>query len=60
MGVRSGREAVDAASEPLATRGVIHIERGDRYRIRERTVLRYYARTIEHLITGGRRSPRTH
>ncbi len=60
MGVRSGREAVDAASEPLATRGVIHIERGGRYRIRERTVLRYYARTIEHLITGGRRSPRTH
>ena len=60
MGVRSGREAVDAASEPLAARGVIHIERGDRYRIRERSVLRYYARTIEHLITGGRRSPRTH
>jgi glycerol-3-phosphate O-acyltransferase len=60
MGVRSGREAVDAASEPLSTRGVIHIERGDRYRIRERTVLRYYARTIEHLISGGRRSPRTH
>src|ERR687891_1173520 len=49
MGVRSGREAVDAASEPLAARGVIHIERGERYRVRERTVLRYYARTIEHL-----------
>jgi len=60
MGVRSGREAVDAASEPLAARGIIHIEHGDRYRVRERTVLRYYARTIEHLITGGRRSPRTH
>ena len=60
MGVRSGREAVDAASEPLAARGIIHIEHGDRYRIRERTVLRYYARTIEHLITGGRLSPRTH
>ena len=60
MGVRSGREAVDAASEPLAARGIIHIEHGDRYRIRERTVLRYYARTIEHLIMGGRRSPRTH
>ena len=60
MGVRSGRDAVDAASDPLAARGVIHIERGERYRVRERTVLRYYARTIEHLITGGRRSPRTH
>jgi glycerol-3-phosphate O-acyltransferase len=60
MGVRSGREAVDAASEPLVTRGIIHIERGHRYRIRERTVLRYYARTIEHLIAGSRRAPRTH
>ncbi len=60
MGVRSGREAVDAAAEPLVARGVIHIERGDRFRIRERTVLRYYARTIEHLIAGGRRSLRTH
>lgn len=60
MGVRSGRDAVDAAAEPLAARGVIHIEHGDRFRIRERTVLRYYARTIEHLIAGGRRSPRMH
>jgi 1-acyl-sn-glycerol-3-phosphate acyltransferase len=60
MGVRSGREAVDAAAEPLETRGIIHIEGGDRFRIRERTVLRYYARTIEHLMTGGHRSPRTH
>ena len=60
LGVRSGRDAVDQGSEPLAARGVIHIERGERFRVRERTVLRYYARTIEHLLTGGRRSPRTH
>ena len=35
-------------------RNVIHIERGGRFRIRERTVLRYYARTIQHLMPGGR------
>jgi glycerol-3-phosphate O-acyltransferase len=60
MGVRSGREAVEAASEALVARNIIHIERGGRFRIRERTVLRYYARTIQHLIAGGRRPPRTH
>jgi hypothetical protein len=60
MGVRSGRDAVDAASEPLVARNVIHIEPGGRFRIRERTVLRYYARTIQHLVTDGRRPPRTH
>src|SRR5918993_1073670 len=60
MGVRSGREAVDRAAEALVARQVIHIERGGRFRIRERTVLRYYARTIQHLMPGGRRSPRTH
>jgi glycerol-3-phosphate O-acyltransferase len=60
MGVKSGREAVEAASEPLVTRHVIHIEPGGRFRIRERTVLRYYANTIQHLTSGGRRTPRTH
>ncbi|MBA3296926.1 MAG: 1-acyl-sn-glycerol-3-phosphate acyltransferase [Acidobacteria bacterium] len=60
MGVTSGREAVDAASEQLVTRNVVHIERGVCFRIRERTVLRYYARTIQHLLLGGRRPPRTH
>jgi len=60
MGVRSGQQAVDAAAEPLVSRNVIHIERGGRFRIRERTVLRYYARTIQHLLPGGRRAPRTH
>ena len=59
MGVRSGKEAVEAGAEPLAQRNVIHIERGGRFRIRERTVLRYYARTLQHLIS-GRRAPRTH
>ncbi len=43
----------------LANRGIIHIERGVRYRVRERTVLRYYARTIQHLLA-PRRPARTH
>lgn len=60
MGVKSGRDAIDAAAEPLMARNVIHIERGGRFRIRERTVLRYYARTIQHLVSGSRRPPRTH
>jgi len=54
LGVGSGREAIEAAAEPLETRGIVVAERG-RFRVRERTVLRYYARTIEHLfVTPGR------
>jgi glycerol-3-phosphate O-acyltransferase len=61
LDVASGREAVERGAEPLAARNIIHIERGGRYRVRERTVLRYYARTLQHLLAGGRRtSPRTH
>jgi glycerol-3-phosphate O-acyltransferase len=54
LGVTSGRQAVELAAEPLETRGIVVAERG-RFRVRERTVLRYYARTIEHLlVTPGR------
>jgi glycerol-3-phosphate O-acyltransferase len=60
MGVQSGREAVAAAIDALAARNIIHVERGGRVRVRERTVLRYYARTLQHLLTGARRTPRTH
>ena len=60
MGVTSGREAVATAAEPLEARNIIHVERGGLFRVRERTVLRYYARSIQHLIAGGRRPPRTH
>jgi glycerol-3-phosphate O-acyltransferase len=49
LAVTSGRQAVEEAAEPLETRGIIVAERG-RFRVRERTVLRYYARTIEHLV----------
>jgi hypothetical protein len=60
MGVSSGEQAVDEAADALATRNIIYVERGGRFRVRERTVLRYYARTLQHLLTGPRRNPRTH
>jgi len=58
LAVSSGREAVEAGAPMLAARNIIHVERGGRFRVRERTVLRYYARTIQHLLV-PRRS-RTH
>ena len=59
LDVETGREAVEAATEPLSTRGILVVD-GDRYRVRERTVLRYYARTIEHLLKDRGRSALTH
>ena len=53
----SGREAVEEGAPLLADRNIIHVERGGRFRVRERTVLRYYARTLQHLLTGPRRTP---
>jgi glycerol-3-phosphate O-acyltransferase len=54
LGVTSGKQAIEEAAEPLQLRGIVVAERG-RFRVRERTVLRYYARTIEHLlVTTGR------
>ena len=54
LGVTSGRQAIEEAAEPLETRGIVVFERG-RFRVRERSVLRYYGRTIEHLlVTAGR------
>jgi glycerol-3-phosphate O-acyltransferase len=60
MGVESGRQALEEGAEPLANRNIIHVERGGRFRVRERTVLRYYARTLQHLMPGSKRVPRTH
>ena len=60
LGVDDGRQAVDEGIEPLAERNIIFVERGGRVRVRERTVLRYYARTLQHLLHGPRRPSRTH
>ncbi len=59
LDVTTGRAAVDAATELLATRGIVVVE-GDRYRVRERNVLRYYARTIDHLLKHRGGSGLTH
>jgi glycerol-3-phosphate O-acyltransferase len=54
LGVTSGRQAIEEAAESLETRGIVVREDG-RFRVRDRSVLRYYARTIEHLLaTTGR------
>jgi glycerol-3-phosphate O-acyltransferase len=55
LGVASGRQAVDEAAEPLETRGIVVLERG-RFRVRDRSVLRYYARSIEHLLASPGRT----
>ena len=60
MGVEDGRQAVEEGTAPLESRNIIFVERGGRFRVRERTVLRYYARTLQHLLTGPKRAPRTH
>ena len=49
LGVTSGAHAVDAALEPLVSRGILVVNRG-RVRVRNRNVLRYYARSIDHLL----------
>jgi len=49
LGVTSGQQAVEAAIEPLEWRGVIVVENG-RMRVRDRNVLRYYARSLDHLL----------
>jgi glycerol-3-phosphate O-acyltransferase len=59
LAVKTGRQAVDEAIEPLVTRGILVVEQG-RYRVRERTVLRYYARTLQHLLASPRRTTRAH
>ena len=49
LGVTSGPAAVDAAIEPLEWRGIVVVENG-RLRVRDRNTLRYYARSLDHLL----------
>jgi 1-acyl-sn-glycerol-3-phosphate acyltransferase len=57
LGVASGEEAVDTGLELLEARGIVVVEQS-RVRVRERNVLRYYARTLDHLLASPSR--RTH
>jgi len=52
VAVSGGEEAVEAAAQPFEARGIIVVENG-RFRVRERNVLRYYARSIQHLLSPG-------
>jgi glycerol-3-phosphate O-acyltransferase len=49
LGVTSGAQAVDAALDSLESRGILVVNR-DRVRVRNRNLLRYYARSIDHLL----------
>ena len=59
LDVETGRAAVESATEPLATRGILVLE-GERFRVRERVVLRYYARSLDHLLAHRGESALTH
>ena len=50
VSVSTGEEAVERGAEPFEARGIIVIENG-RFRVRERNVLRYYGRSIQHLLS---------
>jgi glycerol-3-phosphate O-acyltransferase len=50
LDVRTSAAVIAAAAGPLEDRGIIAREDG-LFRVRDRSLLRYYARTIEHLLT---------
>ena len=55
LAVTTARQAVDEGLELLNERGIVVVEaRGPRIRVRDRVALRYYGRTIEHLLHRSR------
>jgi glycerol-3-phosphate O-acyltransferase len=50
LSVHTADEVLAVATDPLVTRNIIVVEQG-RYRVRERNVLRYYARSLAHLLS---------
>jgi glycerol-3-phosphate O-acyltransferase len=55
VGVKTARQVVEEGVERLTERGVI-VEERQRIRVRDRIVLRYYTRTIQHLLHRPRRT----
>jgi glycerol-3-phosphate O-acyltransferase len=53
--IESARAAVEQGIEQLILRSVI-VPESQRYRVRDRTLLRYYARSLTHLLTPSPRS----
>jgi hypothetical protein len=49
LAVRSGADAVDMGVELLTARGAVAVV-GGRLRVRDRFAMRYYGRTVEHLL----------
>jgi hypothetical protein len=49
LAVRTARRVVDEGLDLLSERGVL-VSEGRRVRVRDRIVLRYYARTLQHLL----------
>lgn len=50
LGVTTAADVLASATEPFETRGIIVVEHG-RYRVRDRNVLRYYGRSLQHLLS---------
>jgi glycerol-3-phosphate O-acyltransferase len=57
--IDSARAAVEQGIEQLILRSVI-VPESSRYRVRDRTLLRYYARSLNHLLHSTRGGTRTH
>jgi len=53
LSVRTGRQAAEDGIDRLVERGVL-VANGPRVRVRDRLALRYYARTLHHLLDRGR------
>lgn len=56
LAVSSGRQAVDEGVPLLAGRGILATD-GQHIRVRDRMTLRYYARTLQHLMPQRRLTP---
>jgi len=53
LAVMTGPRALEEALEPMIERGILALDDRGRVRVRSRHLLRYYARTIQHLIAPG-------
>ena len=50
LAITTGRRAVDEGLEPMIEHGILAADAQGRIRVRDRFLLRYYARTIQHLL----------
>src|SRR5687768_6862300 len=50
LAVMTGPRALEEGLEPMIERGILALDAKGRVRVRNRQVLRYYARTIQHLL----------